>query len=82
MTRKKHTLWMPWNERVAALRQLPPVLNIVWQAGPTVVFLGIAFRIVTALLPIGLLAISKLIIDNIVGVVVHHQPVPGCCGGW
>ena len=31
---------------------------------------------VTALLPIGLLAISKLIIDNIVGVVAHHQPVP------
>ena len=49
---------------------------IVWQAGPAVVFLGIVFRIVTALLPIGLLAISKLIIDNIVGVVAHHQPVP------
>jgi ATP-binding cassette subfamily B protein len=76
MTRKKHNLWMPWNERVAALRQLPPVLKIVWQAGPTVVFLGIVFRVITALLPIGLLAISKLIIDHIVGVVAHHQPVP------
>lgn len=75
MPREKHNVWMPWNERVSALRQLPPVLNIVWQAGPTVVFLGVVFRIITALLPIGLLAISKLIIDNIVGVIARHQPV-------
>jgi ATP-binding cassette subfamily B protein len=75
MTREKHDGW-PWRERLAALRQLPPVLNIVWKSGPTVVFLGIAFRIVNALLPIGLLAISKLIIDNIVSVLAHHQPVP------
>ena len=61
---------------MAALRQLPPVLKLVWQAGPTVVFLGIVFRVITALLPIGMLAISKLIIDNIVGVVAHHQPAP------
>jgi ATP-binding cassette, subfamily B, bacterial len=75
MTGEKHNVW-PWKERLAALRQLPPVLNIVWKSGPTVVFLGIVFRIVNALLPIGLLAISKLIIDNIVRVLAHHQPVP------
>ncbi len=75
MSRDKHNVWMPWNERVAALRQLPPVLNIVWKAGPTVVFLGVLFRIIAALLPIGLLAISKLIIDNIVGVISQHQPI-------
>ena len=76
MTQEKHNVRIPLNERMAALRQLPPVLKLVWQAGPTVVFLGIVFRIITALLPIGLLAISKLIIDNIVGVVAHHRPVP------
>jgi ATP-binding cassette subfamily B protein len=76
MTLKKHHVWMSGNERVAALRQLPPILNIVWQSGRMVVFLGIVFRIITALLPIGLLAISKLIIDNIVGVLAHHQAVP------
>jgi ATP-binding cassette subfamily B protein len=72
VSRNKHNVW---NERVAALRQLPPVLNIVWQSGPTVVFLGVLFRIIAALLPIGMLAISKLIIDNIVGVVSRHQPI-------
>jgi ATP-binding cassette subfamily B protein len=74
MTREKHNVW-PWKERLAALRQLPPVLNIVWQSGPTVVFLGIVFRIVTALLPIGMLAISKLIIDKIVSVLGSTGPV-------
>ena len=37
--------------------------------------LGIVVRVFTSLLPIGLLAISKLIIDNIVRVVSHHQPL-------
>jgi ATP-binding cassette subfamily B protein len=70
-SRDKHSVW---GERVTALRQLPSVLKIVWQSGPTVVFLGILFRIITALLPIGLLAISKLIIDNIVSGIGRHQP--------
>jgi ATP-binding cassette subfamily B protein len=76
MSEQKHNPWKTWNERVTALRQLPPVLNMVWKAGPSVVFLGIVFRIITALLPIGLLAISKLIIDNIVVVLTRHQQVP------
>jgi ATP-binding cassette subfamily B protein len=76
MASQKHNVWMPWNERVNALRQLPPVLGIVWKAGPTVVLLGVVFRVLTALLPIGLLAISKLIVDRIVQVVSHHQQIP------
>ncbi len=75
MPRHKHNFWLPWNERLAALRQLPPVLKIVWTAGPTVVFFGIFLRIIIALLPIGLLAISKLIVDNIVGVITKHHPI-------
>jgi len=76
MTKTKHNFWTAWDERMAAMRQLPPVLKIVWQSGPAVVTFGIIVRIICALLPIGLLAISKLIIDNIVTVVAHHQPVP------
>jgi ATP-binding cassette subfamily B protein len=51
------------------------MLKIVWQSGPMVVSLSIVFRIIAALLPIGLLAISKLIIDQIVEVLAHHHPV-------
>jgi ATP-binding cassette subfamily B protein len=72
----KENFWTAWDERLAALRQVPPVLRIVWRSGPTVVAFGIAIRIITSLLPICLLAVSKLIIDNIVNVVAHHQSVP------
>jgi ATP-binding cassette, subfamily B, bacterial len=67
--------WGSWNERLTALRNVPPVLRIVWQSGPLVVSLGLIFRIVTSLLPLAALWITKLIIDGIVQVVSHHQPV-------
>ena len=65
-----------WRERLAALRQVPPVLKIVWDAGPMVVVWGVVVRVVIALLPIAVLAISKMIVDDVVNVVAHHQPVP------
>ena len=55
--------WGSWNERLTALRNVPPVLRIVWQSGPLVVSLGLIFRIVTSLLPLAALWITKLIID-------------------
>jgi ATP-binding cassette subfamily B protein len=67
-----------WRRRVAALRNLPPLLRIVWQSGPAVVTLGLVFRGVASVLPLGLLWITKLIIDRIVHAVSTHQPVqPG-----
>jgi ATP-binding cassette, subfamily B, bacterial len=68
--------WSGWEERLTALRNVPPVLRIVWESGPTVVTLGLVFRLLTSLLPIGLLWIAKLIIDAIVHALQTHQPVP------
>jgi len=65
-----------WQERLTALRNVPPVLKIVWQSGPAVVSFGLIFRLIGAVLPIALLWITKLIIDGIVQVVSYHQPVP------
>jgi ATP-binding cassette, subfamily B, bacterial len=67
--------WGGSRERLAALRNVPPVLQIVWQSGPVVVAAGLIFRLAAALLPIALLWITKLIIDAIVHVVATHQPV-------
>jgi ATP-binding cassette, subfamily B, bacterial len=64
-----------WQERLAALRNVPPVLSIVWESGPSVVVFGILFRLLGSVLPIALLWITKLIIDGIVAAVSHHQPV-------
>jgi ATP-binding cassette subfamily B protein len=70
------SFWSGWGERLSALRNVPPVLRIVWESGPIVVSLGLFFRLISSLLPIAALWITKLIIDTIVRVVGQHEPVP------
>jgi ATP-binding cassette subfamily B protein len=72
---KHEDFWSGWRERLSALRNVPPVLRIVWESGPLVVSLGLVFRLVTSLIPIAALWITKLIIDGIVQAVSSHQPV-------
>jgi ATP-binding cassette, subfamily B, bacterial len=74
--KRPDSFWSAWNERVSALRNVPPVLKIVWQSGPAVVALGLVCRVVVSLLPLALLAITKLIVDGIVHAVSAHQVVP------
>jgi ATP-binding cassette subfamily B protein len=64
-----------WQERLAALRNVPPVLKIVWQSGPGVVTFGLLSRVVASLLPLALLWIPKLILDRIVHAASAHEPV-------
>jgi ATP-binding cassette subfamily B protein len=64
-----------WRQRVTALRQVPAVLKFVWESGRVVVVLGVAARVVAALLPPALFWVSKLIIDNIFRILTTHQPV-------
>jgi ATP-binding cassette subfamily B protein len=69
-------LWSAWEERVSALRNVPPVLKIVWRSGPAVVASGLAGRVLISLLPLAMLAISKVIVDYVVHAVSSHQGVP------
>jgi len=69
------SFWISWRERLAALRNVPPVLGIVWESAPAVVATGLIFRLFASLLPMALLWITKLIIDGIVRVASTHQPV-------
>jgi ATP-binding cassette subfamily B protein len=72
----KQDSWNGWRERISALRNVPAVLRIVWDSGRMVVVLGVVFRLVASLLPLGLLWITKLIIDGIVHAITTHQAVP------
>ena len=72
---ERKTFWTGWHERMAALRNVPPVLKIVWDSGPGVVIFGLVARLFSALLPVLLLWITKLIIDAIVHAVSTHSPV-------
>jgi ATP-binding cassette, subfamily B, bacterial len=73
---ERQTFWTGWQERVVALRNVPAVLKIVWDAGPSVVVFGLVSRVVASLLPIALLWITKLIIDGIVHATSTHTAVP------
>ena len=72
---QRESFWASWQERLSALRNIPPVLKIVWDSGPVVVSLGLVFRLIASLLPLALLGITKLIIDAIVHSLTSHQPV-------
>jgi ATP-binding cassette subfamily B protein len=65
-----------WQQRAAALQNLPPVLRLVWEAAPAVVSAGLVLRVASALIPVTVLAVSKGIIDLVVGVVKHPGPIP------
>src|ERR1700735_3055813 len=65
-----------WSDRVAALKNIPPVLHFVWESGPSVVFWNIAIRILVAFLPVGIGIIGRFIIDGVSRVILQHQPLP------
>lgn len=72
---QEQSFWSGWRERVTALRNVPPVLKIVWESGPLVVTLGLVFRLISALMPVAATWIGARILD-IVRTVLNHQPVP------
>lgn len=72
---QQQSFFSSWHERLSALRNIPPVLKIVWESGPLVVTLGIVFRVFTALLPVVATWIGAKILD-IVRLVLNHHPVP------
>ena len=54
-----------WRERVQALKNIPPVLKIVWDSGPWVVGFGLVFRILIAFTSTAAPWVAGLIVDNI-----------------
>jgi len=75
MNEPRHTFLATWSQRIRALRNIPPLLSIVWNSGPGVVSGGAVCRIVVALIPLSMLAVSKRILD---GVQAHFagRPLP------
>jgi ATP-binding cassette, subfamily B, bacterial len=72
----RQNFWSSWQERLSALRNVPPILRIVWRSGPGVVSFGIGARIVAALLPVAIGYIPKLIIDILDQALKTHEAVP------
>jgi ATP-binding cassette subfamily B protein len=64
----------PWLERLRALKNLPPVLGILWQSSRVAVSWGIALRLVVATLPFAIAKVAQYIINGIAGV-LRGQPL-------
>ena len=69
-----------WKERFAALKNVPPLLRMVWGTHRGYAAGIVALRMVRALVPLAVLWIGKLIIDGVVAAIADHaagRPV-----GW
>src|SRR5215472_4196834 len=58
----------PWLERLRALRNVPPVLRILWESGPSVVTWGLLLRVVVAVLPFAIAKVAQYIVTDIADV--------------
>jgi len=70
-----------WRERLGALRNLPPFLKLVWDTSPFYTVLTLGLRLVRALLPVAMLFVGKLIIDEVLRLTAIPNP-PGSLNGW
>jgi ATP-binding cassette subfamily B protein len=55
-----------WRTRLAALRNIGPLLRLVWETSPWLLCASLVLRLVRALLPVAMLWVSKLILDAVV----------------
>ena len=61
-----------WRERITALRNIPPLLKMVWQTSPSLTIAVLLLRFIAALLPVAMLYVSKLIVDKVVAHDTSH----------
>ncbi len=64
-----------WRQRLKALRNLPPMLSMVWASGRAVVATSLLLHLVAAVIPIAMLSVSRLIIDAVAASAAGH-PLP------
>lgn len=62
-----------WHERFQALRNIPPLLRMVWETSRWLTLSTLFLRLVSALFPLATLWVSKLIIDLVVRAIRHQH---------
>ena len=58
-----------FKDRITALKNLKPYLSLAWAASPPLMVTALAMRLVRALLPVAMLYVGKLIIDDVTNAV-------------
>lgn len=62
-----------WSERFVALKNIPPLLKLIWRTSPQLVIATACIRLLRSAVPIASLYIGKLIIDSIVASRTYGQ---------
>ena len=65
-----------WKDRLSALRNTLPIFRMVWEASPGIVVANISVRLLVSLLPLAMLAVTKVIIDSIYRYTANHTALP------
>jgi ATP-binding cassette, subfamily B, bacterial len=76
-TEGRHLADLDWRYRIKALTNIPPILKMVWESAPAIVSSSLFCRFVAALVPLTMLAVTRIIIDSITGLTAHQNPLPG-----
>jgi len=76
MNRRQKLQLAAWKERLDALKNLPPVLRILWRSGSKLMIAAMTLRALIGVLPFATLWIAKRIVDLIVTAIRHPQPIP------
>lgn len=71
---------LDWHQRFHALKNIPPIFRMVWEAAPGTVATSLVCRLTAALLPVAVLMVTRRIIDDIYVVTSQHTKLPG--GFW
>ena len=61
-----------WRERLQTLKNVPPLLKMVWATSPALSVCTLLLRGIAALFPLATLWVSKLIIDLVVRAIRHQ----------
>jgi len=66
-----------WRERIRGLNNVPPLFKMVWEAAPAAVASSLFLRLIISLIPVAMLAITRVIIDSIYSLTSQHRALPG-----
>ncbi len=57
---------LTWKERIKALGNLPRFFRLVWETSPAIMMANVGLRIIRSAIPVAILYVGKLIIDQVV----------------
>ncbi|MGY3211724.1 ABC transporter ATP-binding protein [Mucilaginibacter sp. HD30] len=66
MAKRLNDTELTFQQRLSALKNLPALFSLVWQSSPKKTILSFSLRILRSAMPVALLYVGKLIIDQVV----------------